>query len=127
MKETRAHYQATENVPEKTRQTIRRGPLSCVNNCFTLIEESAVAFVKNNKTTVKLVVTLILMALYIAYFVVAVNIDFDRARNLVYVTAFGLFCFLYWLLKKHCGRVIWKNCMKPIQMFVLKNWNFFKW
>lgn len=121
------NYQSTETVPARTRNALRRGPMGHINNVLTKAEESVTNAVKKHQKPVKILTAVIFLALYLAYFIVAVNLDFDRARNLVYVTAFALFCLFYWLVKTFFGRTIWKNCLKPIKTVVTSKWKIVKW
>ena len=65
---------------------------------------------------------------YLAYLVSACLLDVERARVLIYITAFAFFCVMYWLVKKHCGDVIATNLLHPLRAnFVEKHWRVIKW
>lgn len=116
----------TAPLPDATKRTLR-GPLAPVNNFLNAVEENTVSFVKEQESYVIGTFLLLLFCGYMVYFIIAVNKDFDRARDLVYVTCFGLFCILYWAVKKYCGRAIWKTILKPLHASLLSYWKFLKW
>ena len=134
MGDVKNHYyqsQSEEKRPSEAQPTLvistLRGPLRPVNTFLNNIEHGAIDFYKEQNTFVKSAVAIVLVILYIVYFIFAIDYDFDKARNLVYITAFALFCFIYWAVKKYLGHTIWDSVLKPIQTAVLSKWRFIKW
>ena len=91
------------------------------------MEDGVVNFYNKQSTLVKLAFAIAFAILYVIYFGFAIDYDFDKARNLIYITAFAVFCFIYWLVKKYFGRTIWKHVLKPIRLAILSIWKYVKW
>ena len=120
------YHAASPSLPDATRRVLR-GPLAPVNNFLNLIEENSIEFYKENKPYIKSTLFVLCLIGYMIYFVFALTNDFDEAKDLLYVTVFGAVCLIYWFFKKHYGRPIWKNVLKPIKNQLKKVWKFIKW
>ena len=112
-----SNYHQESVVPDSTRR-ILRGPLAPVNNFLNLLEWNIKDFFQAQKTIVKTTVGVILVIVYIVYFAFALSIDAERAADLIYITVFASFCFVYWLVKKLFGRQIWKRVLKPMSFAI---------
>jgi hypothetical protein len=118
--------QPTAPPGDNTRRALR-GPLGAINNALNFVEDSIRDFISKQKTIVKIIAAVIVLILYIIYFCFAVSIDAERAADLIYLTAFGFFCFFYWFIKKFFGKAIWNGCMKPIKDLILSRRRILTW
>ena len=115
-----------QSIPELTRSVVR-SRLSPINDILSVAETRVNDYYKSHKRACILTFGLLFLIGFLVYFCFAVSLDADRARDLIYVTAFGFFCLFYWLIKKFFGRVIWNRCMKPIAVSVKNNQRIFNW
>ncbi|KAJ8340491.1 hypothetical protein SKAU_G00351240 [Synaphobranchus kaupii] len=83
-------------------------------------------FFKSHTKTIKYIVLVVLAAGYVAYFVAACVLDFDRALALVILTSLAVFFTLYGLIKRYKGESI-KQCFKPAGRCFKTNLRWLKW
>ena len=114
-----------ERAAHETRRVLR-GPLAPVNNALNFMEDGVRDFVKEQETHVVIGASVVFLIGYLIYFVFAVSLDAERATDLIYVTAFGFFCFIYWFVKKLFGTQI-SECFAPIGNFIAGRKNILKW
>uniref|UniRef100_A0AAQ4RA28 Sodium/nucleoside cotransporter n=1 Tax=Gasterosteus aculeatus aculeatus TaxID=481459 RepID=A0AAQ4RA28_GASAC len=93
--------------------------LSLVSKRITATED----YIKGHSQAFKLFVLGILGAGYVAYFIAACVLDFQRAIALVVLTSLAIAAKLYELLKEHRGESI-SQCFRPAVTFLKSN---FKW
>lgn len=98
-----------------------------VDRFLSLIENWFKNVYTENSSIVKLACFAIFFGLYVAYVMVACIKDFTKAVDLFAVSIFGLFCFVYWFVKKYFGGWIAKNVFSPIVRRVKANWRICKW
>ncbi|XP_061102975.1 sodium/nucleoside cotransporter 1 [Conger conger] len=83
-------------------------------------------FFKSHTKTIKYIVLVLLGAGYVAYFVAACVLDFDRALALVILTSVAVFFTIYGLIKRYMGESISK-CFKPAGSCFKSNFRWLKW
>ncbi|XP_064192422.1 sodium/nucleoside cotransporter 1 [Anguilla rostrata] len=83
-------------------------------------------FFKSHTQTIKNIVLVLLAAGYVAYFVAACVLDFDRALALVILTSVAVFFTVYGLIKRYKGDSI-KKCFKPAGRCFKANLRWLKW
>ena len=84
-------------------------------------------FYKENKSVINGIFSAILLAIFLAYFVVACYLDFDRARDLFIVTMISMFFFLYYKIKGYCGDWTYRSICLPMATCVQKRWTILRW
>lgn len=114
-----------ERAAHETRRVLR-GPLAPVNNALNFMEDGVRDFVKEQETHILIGAGVVCLIGYLIYFAFAVSLDAERATDLIYVTAFGFFCIIYWFLKKFFGETISK-CFAPISNFFATRKNILSW
>lgn len=87
---------------------------------------AAESYCKEHSQIIKYIVLGLLGAGYVAYFITALVMDFNRAIALVVLTSLAVVSTIYDLVKKHKGKDI-KRCFKPAQRFFKKNYKWIKW
>ena len=115
-----------ERAAQETRRVLR-GPLAPVNNALNFMEDSVRDFYKKQETHVLIGAGVVFLIGYLIYFAFAVSLDADRATDLIYVTAFGFFCFIYWLVKKFFGKQISHCCCQPLAHLFAGRKHILKW
>lgn len=115
-----------EHIGAKTRRVLR-GPLAPINNFLTDSEKRIVEMYRSQRTCAKASAGILFVIAYLIYFGFALSIDAERAVDLIYVTAFGFFCFFYWLVKRFFGSQISKCCCQPVGAFLISRKKYFKW
>ncbi|XP_069018741.1 sodium/nucleoside cotransporter 1 [Embiotoca jacksoni] len=111
----------TERPTEKTKKGLG-SYLSQVSRPINATED----YIKAHSSTFKYVVLGILGAGYVAYFIAACVLDFQRATALVVLTCLAIFATSYELLKKHKGKRI-SQCFRPAARCFKSNLKWLKW
>ena len=114
------------DIANRTRRVLR-GPLAPVNNFLTDLETRIIKFYHAQKTPVLIGTGVVFLIGYLIYFAFALSLDADRATDLIYVTAFGFFCFIYWLVKKFFGKQISHCCCQPVGNFFIARRRILNW
>ncbi|XP_060932468.1 sodium/nucleoside cotransporter 1 [Limanda limanda] len=83
-------------------------------------------YIKSHSTTLKYIVLGLLGAGYVAYFIAACVLDFQRALALVILTSLGVFVLAYELVKEYKGESI-AQCFKPAVRCFKSNLRWIKW
>ncbi|KAG9352176.1 hypothetical protein JZ751_020589 [Albula glossodonta] len=81
---------------------------SKVSNSVSSVEN----FFKSHTQTIKYIALAVLATGYVAYFITACVLDFNRALALVILTSLAIFFALYGLIKRYKGDSI-NECLKP--------------
>ncbi|XP_065057423.1 solute carrier family 28 member 3-like [Rhopilema esculentum] len=102
------------------------GSSSSSDNCQEC-ESKLGLFYKENKSVINGILSAILLSMFLAYFVVACYLDFDRARDLFIVTMVSMFFFLYYKIKGCCGDWTYKSICLPMATCVQKRWKILRW
>ncbi|KAL6106771.1 slc28a1 [Pungitius sinensis] len=114
----------TGNNNRQTENT-QRGLSSYLSLVSTPIN-AAEDYIKAHSQAFKLFVLGILGAGYVAYFITACVLDFQRAIALVVLTSLAIVAKSHELLKKHRGETI-SQCFRPAVTFFKSNCKWFKW
>ncbi|KAJ8247898.1 hypothetical protein GJAV_G00251830 [Gymnothorax javanicus] len=96
--------------------------ISKVSKSVSKVED----FFKSHTRAIKYIVLGLLGAGYVAYFVAACVLDFDRALALVILTSVAVFFTLYGLIKRYLGDSI-EKCFKPAGQCFKVNFRWLKW
>ncbi|NP_001074966.1 sodium/nucleoside cotransporter 1 [Danio rerio] len=83
-------------------------------------------FFKTHSKIIKYIVLAILAAGYLAYFIYACYLSFQRALALVVLTCLGVFILVCELVFRYKGDSI-KRCFKPVQRCFRSNMKWMKW
>ncbi|XP_063053594.1 sodium/nucleoside cotransporter 1 [Engraulis encrasicolus] len=83
-------------------------------------------YCKKHSRIIKYIVLALLGAGYVAYFITACVMDFNRAIALVVLTSLAVVSTLYDLIKKYKGDDI-KRCFKPVHRCFKNNLKWIKW
>lgn len=103
----------------------RKGLGSYLSKVATPINATE-SYIKSHSSTFKYIVLGILGAGYVAYFIAACVLDFQRATALVVLTCVAVAAQSYELLKKYKGESI-SRCFKPAARCFKKNLKWLKW
>lgn len=110
-----------ERQTEKTKKGLG-SYLSKVSKPINATED----YIKAHSQTFKYVVLGVLGAGYVAYFIAACVLNFQRAVALVVLTSLAIFAKSYELLKKYKGESI-RQCFRPAVRCFKSNLNWLKW
>lgn len=77
--------------------------------------------------TVKKVVYVVLLVLYIGYLAWACNHNLQEATTLLILTGLVALCIVYVQIRDHHGETIWLNFGKPTVKFLSKLWRVTRW
>ncbi|XP_048338003.1 sodium/nucleoside cotransporter 2-like [Sphaerodactylus townsendi] len=83
-------------------------------------------FYKSHASVLHKIFLGVLGAAYLAYFIAACVLDFQRALALVVLTCLAVFLGLYTLVKKLCGATI-ARALSPVGKCFQKSWFWLKW
>ncbi|KAM4618250.1 sodium/nucleoside cotransporter 1 [Polymixia lowei] len=114
-------YEAISTEEGETKKRLR-SYLSQVSKPLTATED----YIKAHSKTIKLIVLGILGAGYVAYFIAACVLDFQRAIGLVVLTSLAIVSKAYDLLKKYKGDSI-SQCFGPVIRCLRSNLKWIKW
>ncbi|KAK9516695.1 hypothetical protein VZT92_024613 [Zoarces viviparus] len=114
----------TCNVKRETKKTTKglSSYLSLVSKPINVTED----YIKAHSQTFKLFVLGTLGAGYVAYFIAACVLDFQRAIALVVLTSLAVVAKSYELLKEYKGESI-TQCFRPAVQCFESNFKWFKW
>lgn len=118
---------STNSIPDVTRRVLR-GPLAPVNNFLDGLEQGVKEFYSNNNFVIKGLIYATALIGFLAYLIIALYMDFKRARVLLYLTIITAVCVMYSLVKKYFGHVIEQRVYQPIQTNIIDRfWKYIKW
>ncbi|XP_056272412.1 sodium/nucleoside cotransporter 1 isoform X7 [Pseudoliparis swirei] len=111
----------TNNIQRET----KKGLSSCLS-LFSKPINAAEDYFKAHSQTFKVIVLGILGAGYVAYFIAACVLDFQRAIALVVLTSLAIVAKSYELLKEYKGESI-SQCFRPAARCFKSNFKWLKW
>ncbi|XP_077863743.1 solute carrier family 28 member 3-like [Saccoglossus kowalevskii] len=65
----------------------------------------------------------LLLALFVVYFVVALKYDVNNAISLIVLTSCVILCVMYALIRDHFGDKVYRVCIRPIRRFIVQHYN----
>ena len=116
-----------QSQPEPVASTTPSAAINPWKLYFLLPFELIAQLFQSNKKSIKLITYILLLLTYSSYFLAALILDFQRAENLVIVTAIAVFCVVYWAIKKYCGNIISQCCLQPVVKVLRPHSRILKW
>ncbi|XP_062402600.1 sodium/nucleoside cotransporter 1 [Sardina pilchardus] len=117
-----SHSRASTDENDKGSTRVSKSLFSKVFEPINVAER----YCKDHSRVIKYIVLGLLGAGYVAYFIAACVINFNRAIALVVLTSLAVVSAVYDLVKKYKGEDI-KRCFKPAHRFFKSNLRWIKW
>uniref|UniRef100_A0A8C2J314 Solute carrier family 28 member 1 n=1 Tax=Cyprinus carpio TaxID=7962 RepID=A0A8C2J314_CYPCA len=115
----------TDDLSESDKEESEKESKSCISKACIPITATE-TFCKTHSKIIKYIALGILAAGYLAYFIAAVYLDFQRAIALVVLTCLGVFIIVCELVNKYKGDSI-RRFFKPAQRCFKSNIRWLKW
>uniref|UniRef100_A0A8C1TR43 Solute carrier family 28 member 1 n=1 Tax=Cyprinus carpio TaxID=7962 RepID=A0A8C1TR43_CYPCA len=115
----------TDDLSESDKEESEKESKSCISKACIPITATE-TFCKTHSKIIKYIALGILAAGYLAYFIAAVYLDFQRAIALVVLTCLGAFIIVCELVNKYKGDSI-RRFFKPAQRCFKSNIRWLKW
>ncbi|XP_077863744.1 solute carrier family 28 member 3-like [Saccoglossus kowalevskii] len=127
--DTGAHIEnVMENMELELEERLDDGPAeNCCTRGIERIQDTLHKWFTKYRRCLWLTTKVLLLAMFVVYFVVALKYDINNAMSLVVLTSCVICCVMYALIRDHCGDNVYRVCIKPIRRFIIQHYNIVRW
>nr|XP_006814105.1 PREDICTED: solute carrier family 28 member 3-like [Saccoglossus kowalevskii] len=119
---------AMEKMEIELEEMLDDGPAeNCCTRGIERIQNTLHKWFTKYKRYLWLSTKVLLFAMFVAYFVVALKYDVNNAISLIVLTSCVIFCVMYALIRDHFGDKVYRVCIKPIRRFIIQHYNIVRW